>query len=330
MKRRSLGMSLIELLLILGVMAAGSATVYASYQFVVGQHREDIALRQARDTIGRVTAAFMSTSNYQGLTQERAIEDGLFGTDVHVEQGRVLAPWGGELFLAPTPAHLPSGQTVANGGFSFTLQDVPAALCPQLASSLVNARPRLSINQRAVALDNDGLPNVAAIATACGSQKTSTVVLTFDKPNAADGLQECVVPSGDQRRSVPCGDGLAGTREQERQASCPQRYGDVQWTAWQETSNSCTSCPSPETQTIGCGPNQYGQRQQQRSFDCAQNRWNDWTTQTDTCQACPSQDEQRTVACPSGSAGTIVEKRIFVCLLGQWGQWQEYERRCQP
>lgn len=330
MKRRSLGMGLIELLLVLGAIALGSAVVYGSYQFVVSKHREEVALRQAKDTIVRVTTAFMAAPNYQGLTQERAIEDGLFGPEVQVEQGRVVAPWGGELFLSPSTATLANGQTVANGAFTFSLTNVPAALCPQLASALVNVRPSLTINNRPVALDNDGLPSVAGMATACGaSNTTSTLVLTFDKANAADGLQECMVPSSNEHRSVPCGDGLAGTREEERQATCPQRYGDVQWSAWQETGNSCSSCPSPETQTVGCGPNEHGQRQQQRSFDCSNNRWNDWTTVSQTCQTCPTDDEERVVACEAGNPGQIIERRSFICVLGQWGPWQVRERQCQ-
>jgi hypothetical protein len=329
MKRRSLGLSLLELLLILGVVAAGSTAVYGTYQFVVGQHRQDVAVRQAQDTIGRVTTAFSATPNYEGLTQERAIEDGLFGPDVVIEEGRALAPWGGELFLAAVPAQLGPGQIVQNGAFSFTLNQVPASLCSSLASSLSNTQAQLSINQKPIAKDADGTASIAALTQACSSSPTSSLVLTFKKPNASDALQECLVPSDGQRRSVPCGDGLAGTREEERQASCPQRYGNVQWTAWQETSNSCITCPSPESQTIGCGPNQYGTRQQQRTFDCAQNRWNDWTTSSDTCQACPNTPEERTVACEAGNSGTIVERRTFACLIGQWGPWQVYERHCQ-
>ncbi len=330
MKQKNRGLGLIELLLVLGAISAGSAIVYGTYQYVVVQHRQDVALRQVRDTIGRVTSAFMTTPNYTGLSQERAIEDGLFGPDVVIEEGRAIAPWGGELFVSPTVATLANGGTVEAGAFSLTLRDVPGPLCPQMASTLTNARPNMTINDRPLPVDSDGLVNVATLAEACAAQPTSTVVLTFPKANAGDGLKECLAPTGLETRNVPCSEGLTGTRTEQREASCPQRYGQVQWTAWQETGNNCSNCPGPETQQVGCGPNQYGQQQQQRTFDCAGNRWNGWVTLSSDCQACPTEDEYRTVACEAGRAGQIVQRRTFVCVTGQWTAWQTSERQCQP
>jgi len=330
MKRHSRGYGLVELLLVLGAIAVGSATIYGFYRVVLSQHQENQALSQIRDTIGRVSTAYLSTANYAGLTQERAIEDGLFGKSVTIEQGRAIGSWGGEIGVAPMPTTLPSGQTVPNGAFGLTLEAVPGWLCSQVTSALANARPRLLINGQSIGFDTNGLVDIGALTQQCSANPTSTITLVFDKPNASDSLQRCLLPSGAQKRTVPCGDGQAGTREEERTASCPQAYGDVQWGSWQETGNSCTSCPSPETQITACGPGEFGERQEQRSFDCSHNQWNPWTVQRSTCQPCPTVDEERIAACPAGQRGQLIQRRTFICTQGEWGQWQTQDNQCQP
>ena len=309
------GYTLVELLLVFGVMTAGVAVIFGVSQLVGASQKQDETAAWARATSERVAVAFASASNYRHLSQQQAIEDGLFGPEATVEQGRVRGPWGGEVALTSAPAQL-HGRLVEHAAFALVLRDIPADMCAPLATSFAQVSGTVAINGREVG--GGGEIDVGQVGMAC-AQASSELQLTFVRADASEGLTRCLAPNAPQQQSVACPSGMTGERIQQREGRCTGAYGEVQWSPWAFASETCAPCPSPETRVQGCPPRQYGSQQQQRSYNCEANGWNAWEITQDSCEACP-EDEERRVACPGG-AGEQLEKRRFHCTLGEWGPW---------
>lgn len=327
--KRTLGQSLVELLLVLGVVAASAGIVYGVYRGVSRAHAQAEARQQAQDVIQRIQDAFLAQSNYAGLTQERALAEGLFGKEADVVGGRVLVAPLGEVMVTPVDARV-RGQVVDNAGFEIIFQDAPGELCPTLLLDAAKMARWVRVGGQRLDLD----PGVAldpAMAAGLCAKETSRgrvrVALAFINERAGETLVACVPPQAPQQQAAPCPAGQTGQRLQQRTGQCTQAYGDVQWSAWATVSSTCQACPGPETGTHPCPPGQYGQQAVVRQFDCAAGDWGEWKVLTSTCQACP-QPQTRVGTCLAGQAGHTLEKRLFDCSAGAWGPWVVQERHC--
>lgn len=319
----SRGYGLVELLLVLGICAAGMASVYGIYRVVAGGHKQDVTVQWAQATIVKVTEAFSSLPNYRELTQDRAIAEGLFGKEAQIEQGRVIGPWGGEARLISKPAEV-HGQIVEDAAFSLEMLNIPSEQCAPLVSSLASSNFDLMVNEQSVGTGKN--LDVALTGHLC-SRPRSTVSITQVRSDASTGLRLCTQPTEPQYRTVTCGAGMAGERQEERTGWCAGTYGEPTWSPWAVVEDNCQPCPGPETQFAACPPGEFGQVYQRRSFDCPANKWGNWETTSSNCQPC-HEDEYRVVGCPSGAAGQIKERRVFYCNNQTWSGWQPVENTC--
>lgn len=154
----------------------------------------------------------------------------------------------------------------------------------------------------------------------------------------------CVLPTpSTESRVIPrndaCPTGQAGLYtykyNEQRTATCPKITGNYTWSNWAKVGNNydvvntCKTCPSPETQTLSCGPNQIGNIQQRRSYSCSgQGSWNAWETTSNTCQTCPS-NENQSLNCPAGTYGRWTQTRSFQCSgSGGWNAWADTTKTC--
>lgn len=321
---RSRGQSLVELLLVVGFVTLAMASIYGLYRLVTGNshHQETVTWVQA--TSSNISQAFASESNYQHLTQQRAIEDHLFARNTTVEEGRAIGPWGGEAQVVPRAA-LIQGQSVDNAAFDLILNAIPSSFCATLASSLVPLKTPVAINGQSVGSGQD--LDTARAAQLC-DQPLSMVTVTFARTDASSGLPLCEAPTQPQQRTVACGSGLTGERKEQREGRCLGPYGEPTWSSWSLVEDDCSACPPPETQTAACSPGEFGQRLQKRTFDCPNNRWGEWQTLQENCQPCLP-DETQVVACPAGQSGQVQQRRTFYCNSGTWGAWVNETSTCR-
>ncbi len=322
-RTKTRGYGLMELLLVVGASAVAMAAVYGLYKVVAENNRQDNTVQWVEATVVKVTEAFASASNYQALSQDRAIEEGLFGKEAQVEEGRVIGPWGGEAQLIPRSAQI-QGQTVDYAAFSLVLNDVPSNLCAPLVSSLASSQAELTVNQQPVGTGKE--LDIGRSGEFC-AQPLSQISLTFVRSDASSGLRMCTPPTEPQEQTVNCGEGLAGTRLERREGHCAGSYGEPTWSAWAVVEDNCAPCPGPETQTAACPPGEFGQVYQRRSFNCPENQWGEWETLNASCQPC-LEDEFQTVACPAGQVGEIRQRRTFYCTSQTWGSWMTVSSTC--
>lgn len=138
----------------------------------------------------------------------------------------------------------------------------------------------------------------------------------------------CAVPPPSvENRAPACAAGSVGAINERRTAawSCPEAWEAPRmgaWSAWAQTSNTCSPCPAPETRPVSCPAGQLGSITEQRTFNCAgTGSWGGWTQIANSCApACvlPTSSTQtnaetrtgsQTLACPSGQSGAITQTR---------------------
>lgn len=324
--KRNLGHTLVELLLVAGVITAATGVIFSVYRSVAAAGRQEQALAAAVEVIENVQNAFASHPNYRHLSQDLAYQQGLFGPDARLEQGRVLLPQLGEVMLSPVDVSI-QGQTVNSGGFQLIFQSMPSQLCIPVGQALAQTATEMEVGDQKVRVDNQGV-DTSELTQACSQPSEVRVAATFVNSGANEELVSCVAPDTHQEQTVGCPAGQTGTQLQRRDGHCPGPYGPVQWSAWTTIASHCTQCPPPESQTQPCLPGEYGQRQARREFNCAEKQWGPWVVLADTCQRCPTEPQTRQIPCPGSSGGFIHEERRFICLEGQWGPWAVRENQC--
>lgn len=313
---RRRGYTLVELLLVAGVVSAGMAAVYGFYQFTTSQQRTSERIGDTAAIVERITQSFAAESDYRYLSTERAVAEGLLG-DVEVVQGQPIGPWGGAIRLAPATVQR-AGQTFEQGGFILTFEDFPADLCLGLGQAIGSQADQVLIQEQALGDRTDP----AQLAAACQPGPVE-MGLVFAKPSLASApLALCTPPNEPQRQRVPCPAGTTGEMEQERTGACLSPYGDVAWAPWTTVYSNCQTCPTaPQTREGRCEVGEYGARQQRRVFDCAARAWSEWETISENCLPCPQEPEVKSEACPGGMTGERIFERVFFCTRGEWGPW---------
>lgn len=321
------GHTLVELLLVAGVISLGMAGILSIGSMVLEKSRQEQAVAATLEIVQNVQQAFSSQSNFHHLTQNDAYFQGLFGPGSHMTEGRVVLPHLGDVALTPVDEPI-QGQSVQASGFQLTLLGVPSHLCLPVSQALGMEAHRMQVGT--VRMDGpSGNPDIALLSGACNQGREVRVAAVFIKHDAEETLSPCVAPTSAQQREVKCPAGKTGRQIQTRTGSCPGFYGDVQWTAWSTLSSTCVDCPTTELKTLSCPPGEYGSREAERSFDCEAETWGAWNILSQDCAPCPSEPNTRERECPSGQGGHILEEQRFFCTQGVWGAWVMVGNTCQ-
>lgn len=331
------GVSLIELLLVAGVIAAGTAVVFNVYQNVNAASKVDAEGESLRALTKNILDSYSASTDYSSLTTERAVEDGLFPRSMMSDgTGEPTSTWGKPVRVVATDIDR-DGSTLSNWGFVIAYEDVPSKACVDLISQ---AGPEFNdIRVEGTSIGVGASLNVSQMGQLCNRAGGADVQFVFERraiQTAGGALTLCSdsLPSAPETQVVSCPAGQYGLVNQSRSAFCVSSYGSFQWTPWTTTSEACSPCPAPEnrinTQNLSCPTGQDGiwtqTREERRTANCPLpgpngpselTSWNSWTavtawaTATNTCAPIcvlptPSTELQWTdqsQACPPGQAG---------------------------
>lgn len=345
------GVSLMELLLVAGVIAAGTAVIYNVYQNVNAASKVDNESGNLRALTKNVMDSYSASEDYGSLTTERAMQDKLF-PNLMMSSGQPTSSWGKPVRVLATDISR-NGSTLQNWGFVVAYDDVPAKACVDLISQ---AGPEFNdIRVEGTSIGVGANLNVARMSQLCNRSDGADIQFVFERsalqnPDGALTLCSDSLPSAPETQVVSCPAGQYGLLRQSRSAFCSSSYGSFQWTPWSTTSQTCSPCPAPETrvstQTLTCPTGQAGvwtqSRNESRSANCPLpgpngpselTSWNAWTatsswaTVTNTCAPI--------CVLPSPSAETRWTAQSAACPTGQAGHntWEREERRtasCPP
>lgn len=188
--RRQKGFSLIEILLVLGVIAILAIAAFVIYPSVRNRSQANSEVQNLNSIKASINTLYSASGgNYRTLTAGIANQARVFPSSMNGSNFSASAPivssWGGSVSLvvntaATTTTQTPGGSIPANRSFSITYADVPAAVCLPLVTGASISFQGVRVGTTEVMAAADGAqagvdPALAAVACGAGSP---TVVFT--------------------------------------------------------------------------------------------------------------------------------------------------------
>ncbi|WP_233977430.1 type 4 pilus major pilin [Pectobacterium versatile] len=130
------GFSLLELLLVLGTIAALIVGAFIVYPKAQAAQRAEIESKKIATIQAGIKSLYAASATYTGLTNSAANKAGLFPANMIKIAGaatNIVNTWKGYVTLAPA-ASGPSG--TAGSAFTITYTGVPAAECTKIISAV--------------------------------------------------------------------------------------------------------------------------------------------------------------------------------------------------
>lgn len=319
------GATLVELLLVAGVIISGTAIVLAVAHNTQVKNKRAQAQQDIQTLQSRLLSGYRTQSNFDDITTASAMADGLFPSSMlDPISGQPRTPWGGAI----TIAGMSSPGSSLNDSLVVALEDVPARDCAETASSLASGFSDIRVN--GISVGAGGGLDVGRLAEACSGRSGNRLELVWENPNASETANWCVGDGTYQTRTLSCPPGQLGTIHESRVLTCPDLYADPVPGPWVEMSNTCApECvvPSPPVQTEeragpSCPAGQLGEIIESRTltYSCPAPTgspdiaYSPWSVSSNTCapicQAPQPETDYRTLSCPPGQLGEIVEEQV--------------------
>ncbi|HEF4887313.1 TPA: prepilin-type N-terminal cleavage/methylation domain-containing protein [Klebsiella oxytoca] len=169
------GFSLLELLLVLGVIAALVVGAFIVYPKVQASQRAEAESKNIATIQAGVKSLYTSASSYSGLSNTVAVGAKIFPDNMLVGTGTsasVVNAFKGNVILGVS-TDSPSG--AANSAFSITYVGVPAAECAKIVSAAAGNFYTVSVGTGSSALTSGNVkkdgstPNIGVAASSCNS-----------------------------------------------------------------------------------------------------------------------------------------------------------------
>ncbi|EDG0478613.1 prepilin-type N-terminal cleavage/methylation domain-containing protein [Salmonella enterica] len=177
-KKSKKGFSLLELLLVLGIIAALVVAAFIVYPKVQASQRAQAESNNIATIQAGVKALYTSASSFTGLTNSVAVQAQIFPDNMLSGTGSDAKPinaFKGNVTLAAASTG-PSGTD--GSSFTITYENVPAAECTKIitaaAGNFYTAGVGTAGNVKAAGETLD----VAATASACSDANSNTLIFT--------------------------------------------------------------------------------------------------------------------------------------------------------
>lgn len=185
------GFSLIELLLVLGVLAILLVAAFVVYPQVRDRNQANHEASNVRTIQSNVRGLFWSKGRYAGIGNGRGAAAGpdkgianaarVFPSTMnngdYSRDADVTSTWGGLVWVWQRPAvTMPSGSYPAARTFGLLYEDVPSNACVPFVSAVASGFVGVSVNSQEV-LTAEGL-NVARLTESCAAASAVTVMFT--------------------------------------------------------------------------------------------------------------------------------------------------------
>ncbi|WKS80941.1 MULTISPECIES: type 4 pilus major pilin [Enterobacterales] len=176
-KKSKKGFSLLELLLVLGIIAALVVAAFIVYPKVQASQRAQAESNNIATIQAGVKALFTSASSFTGLTNSVAVQAKIFPDNMLSGSGSAAKPinaFKGNVTLAADK----TGPSGADGSsFTITYENVPAAECTKIITAAAGNFYIAQVGDATVK-EAGGTLNVAATAAACSDANSNKLVFT--------------------------------------------------------------------------------------------------------------------------------------------------------
>ena len=178
-KRKSKkGFSLLELLLVLGIIAALVVAAFIVYPKVQASQRAQAESNNIATIQAGVKALYTSASSFTGLTNTVAVQAKIFPDNMLSGTGNTAKPINAFKGAVTLAAAATGPSTAAGSSFTIRYENVPAAECVKIitaaAGNFYTAGVGIAGNVKAAG----EMLNVAAAATACSNATNNTLIFT--------------------------------------------------------------------------------------------------------------------------------------------------------
>lgn len=178
-KAKHAGFSLIELLLVLGVLAILLIAAFVVYPQVRDRNQINQELTNLTAIKANVSSLYASRRNYESLNTGIANQARVFPSSINggdYRDGAGLTPsWGGSIGIGPYPVAI--GGYGANGTYMISYTDVPQSVCLGFLSGAAPNFLRMSVNgKRVLDLPEGERFDVGAAAEACQNSDTLGII----------------------------------------------------------------------------------------------------------------------------------------------------------
>ncbi|EDM1757893.1 type IV pilin [Salmonella enterica subsp. diarizonae] len=177
-KRKSKkGFSLLELLLVLGIIAALVVAAFIVYPKVQAAQRAQAESNNIATIQAGVKALYTSASSFTGLTNTVAVQAKIFPENMLSGTGNTVKPinsFKGDVILA---AAATGPSAAAGSSFTITYANVPAAECTKITTATAGNFYIAAVNTKVVK-PAGGVIDVAATTAACNNATSNTIILT--------------------------------------------------------------------------------------------------------------------------------------------------------
>lgn len=177
-KSKNSGFTLLEILLVIGVVAVFGVVVYATLDKVNSANAAKKEVDNLSILRAGIANGYSGQSGYPGLTALVTI-NGKFAPDsmVNAAGTGLINSWGGAITV--TPVKFPSSAT-ANNAFQIVYPLVPAKSCNKFVSDVASSFNRVTIGTTVVKDDSVATTknlDVAALATQCAVDGVSVTLV---------------------------------------------------------------------------------------------------------------------------------------------------------
>lgn len=167
--RRQQGFSLIEILLVIGIIAVLALAAFLIFPSVQASQRANAEQNNIMTIAAGVKQMF--NGKYAGITTTNVVQGKLAPSNMVDTAGTgLVSAWGGAVDVAASAG----AGGAAGSRFTITYADVPTAVCLKLAPGLIGNFESLTIGTGAGA----PVTTPAAIITACNANATVPMVVT--------------------------------------------------------------------------------------------------------------------------------------------------------
>lgn len=164
LKNRKKGFTLVEILLVVGIVSIMSVGIYVKYKSMAMNNRVQLETQDLYAIGNKITSAYQSSSSLATLSNTTAIAGGLVPTEL-INTPNIVSRFGGTLTLSPVTV-------AAISGYEIKINSITTDSCGLIgASKFANQADEVWVNGVSMKTTGTSLTgaNVAAITSACSS-----------------------------------------------------------------------------------------------------------------------------------------------------------------
>lgn len=169
--------SLLELLLVLGIVAALVVAAFIVYPKVQASQRAQAESNNIATIQAGVKALYTSASSFTGLTNTVAVQAKIFPDNMLSGTGNTAKPTNAFKGNVTLVAAATGPSSAAGSSFTITYSNVPAAECVKIATAAAGNFYIATVGTKVVK-SAGGMLDVAVTAAACNSATNNTLVFT--------------------------------------------------------------------------------------------------------------------------------------------------------